>query len=421
MKIYKFGGASVKDANAVKNVYEILKNSDRNNLLVVISAMGKSTNALELVWKSYINQQENTYELLNDVKNYHLNIIQELFENNKDQKLLDEVNNLFVEIEWILEEEPDNNHEFIYDQIVSLGELLSTRIVASYLNYKGLNSQWLDVRNYLKSDNHYREANINWEETKSQILPEIPKIAKDKILITQGFLACTSENYTTTLGREGSDYTAAIFANILDAESVTIWKDVPGVLTADPKLFSNAVKLNDIPYAEAIEMTYYGATVIHPKTIKPLQNKKIPLYVKPFLSPNEDGTAVGRKESVEFNVPIIIVKKNQILISFSTNDFSFIAENNLSEIIGSISNFDIKINTMQNSAMSYSICIDDNEKVEKLIAHLKPKYKIVYNKEIELITIRHYNNQVIEEFLKSNTLLLEQRSRSTIQLVLKSK
>ncbi len=420
MKIYKFGGASVKDAAAVRNVYELLKDSERKNLLVVISAMGKSTNALELVWKAYIQHSENAYDLLNDVRRYHLEIVNELFD-KEDEALLNEINNLFVEIEWVLEEEPDQNHDFIYDQIVSLGELLSTRIVAAYLNSKDIETEWLDVRNYLKSDNHYREANINWSESEELVIKEIPKLAEEKLLITQGFIACTSENYTTTLGREGSDYTAAIFANVLDAESLTIWKDVPGVLTADPKLFSNAVKLDDIPYAEAIEMTYYGATVIHPKTIKPLQNKKIPLYVKPFLSPLESGTAVGKKENVEFKHPIIIVKKNQLLISFSTNDFSFIAENNLSEIIGVISNFDIKINTMQNSAMSFSICIDDNDKAEKLIALLKPKYKIVYNKEIELITIRHYNNEVIDEFLSTYILLLEQRSRSTIQLVLKSK
>lgn len=418
MRVYKFGGASVKDAEAVKNVYEILRKEEQNNLVVVISAMGKTTNALEEVWKAYINNDSTLSEKVEIVRSYHLKMISELFDKS-NQELSDEINNLFVELEWILEEEPDENKDFIYDQIVSLGELLSTRILEAYLRSHQLNTKWIDARNYLKSDNQYREAGIDWELSKSLIDEDLPKILDSHIIITQGFIACTSENYTTTLGREGSDYTAAIFANILNAESVTIWKDVPGVLTADPKIFEGAIKLDDIPYAEAIEMTYYGATVIHPKTIKPLQNKKIPLLVKPFLAPNESGTAVGRKETVEFKSPIIILKKNQKLISFSTNDYSFIAENNLSEIIGHISKLGIKINTMQNSAMTFSICVDNTEKSELLIELLRPRYKIMYNDEIQLITIRHYNEEIIKEFLAKHQLMLEQRSRSTIQLVLK--
>lgn len=418
MKVYKFGGASVKDAAAVKNVFEILKNENQNNLLVVISAMGKTTNALEEIWKSYINRSEDIDQKLEIVKSYHQNMIDELF-SSKNKEVSDEVNNLFVELEWILEEEPDENKDFIYDQIVSLGELLSTRIVEAYLRENGLSTKWVDARNYLKSDNNYREANIDWDSTTSSIEEGLPQQLHNHILITQGFIACTSENYTTTLGREGSDYSAAIFANILNAESLTIWKDVPGVLTADPKLFDFAIKLNDIPYAEALEMTYYGATVIHPKTIKPIQNKRIPMYVKPFLSPQEAGTAIGRKENVEFNHPIVIVKNNQKLISFSTNDFSFIAENNLSEIIGLIGKLHIKINTMQNSAMTFSICIDDSEKADLLIELMKSKYKIMYNDGIQLVTIRHYNEAIIKDFLSKHQLILEQRSRSTIQLVLK--
>lgn len=418
MKVYKFGGASVKDAAAVKNVFEILKNENQNNLLVVISAMGKTTNALEEIWKSYINRSEDIDQKLEIVKSYHQNMIDELF-SSKNKEVSDEVNNLFVELEWILEEEPDENKDFIYDQIVSLGELLSTRIVEAYLRENGLSTKWVDARNYLKSDNNYREANIDWDSTTSSIEEGLPQQLHNHILITQGFIACTSENYTTTLGREGSDYSAAIFANILNAESLTIWKDVPGVLTADPKLFDFAIKLDDIPYAEALEMTYYGATVIHPKTIKPIQNKRIPMYVKPFLSPQEAGTAIGRKENVEFNHPIVIVKKNQKLISFSTNDFSFIAENNLSEIIGLIGKLHIKINTMQNSAMTFSICIDDSEKADLLIELMKSKYKIMYNDGIQLVTIRHYNEAIIKDFLSKHQLILEQRSRSTIQLVLK--
>lgn len=418
MKIYKFGGASVKDSTAVKNVYDILKNEQQSNLLVVISAMGKTTNALEEVWKSYINSSNDIDEKIASVKSYHQSMIQELFKGGNSE-VSDEVNNLFVELEWILEEDPDENKDFIYDQIVSLGELLSTRIVEAYLREKGLSTKWIDARSYLKSDNNYREANIDWDESKSSIENDLKKQLSNQILITQGFIACTSENYTTTLGREGSDYSAAIFANLLNAESLTIWKDVPGVLTADPKLFDFAIKLDDIPYAEAVEMTYYGATVIHPKTIKPLQNKKIPMYVKPFLAPHESGTAIGRKDTVDFNSPIVIVKNNQKLISFSTNDFSFIAENNLSEIIGLIGKLHIKINTMQNSAMTFSICIDDSEKGNLLIELLKSKYKIVYNDAIQLVTIRHYNESIINDFLNKHKLILEQRSRSTIQLVLR--
>ncbi len=418
MRIYKFGGASVKDSQAVKNVFEILQKEDQKNLVVVISAMGKTTNALEEVWKAYLNNDAELSSKVDVVKQYHQNMISELFAAVQNE-VSDEVNNLFVELEWILEEEPDENKDFIYDQIVSLGELLSTRIVEAYLRASGLKTKWIDARSYLKSDNQYREAGIDWDLSSDLINNELPKILENNIIITQGFIACTSENYTTTLGREGSDYTAAIFANILNAESVTIWKDVPGVLTADPKIFEGAVKLDDIPYAEAIEMTYYGATVIHPKTIKPLQNKKIPLLVKPFLAPTESGTAVGRKENVEFKDPIVILKKSQKLISFSTNDFSFIAENNLTEIIGTISKLGIKINTMQNSAMTFSICIDDTEKSVLLIELLKSKYKIMYNDNIQLVTIRHYNEAIIQEFLSKHQLMLEQRSRSTIQLVLK--
>lgn len=418
MRIYKFGGASVKDSQAVKNVFEILQKEDQKNLVVVISAMGKTTNALEEVWKAYLNNDTELSSKVDIVKQYHQNMISELFAAVHNE-VSDEVNNLFVELEWILEEEPDENKDFIYDQIVSLGELLSTRIVEAYLRASGLKTKWIDARSYLKSDNQYREAGIDWDLSTDLINDELPKILENNIIITQGFIACTSENYTTTLGREGSDYTAAIFANILNAESVTIWKDVPGVLTADPKIFEGAVKLDDIPYAEAIEMTYYGATVIHPKTIKPLQNKKIPLLVKPFLAPTESGTAVGRKENVEFKDPIVILKKSQKLISFSTNDFSFIAENNLTEIIGTISKLGIKINTMQNSAMTFSICIDDTEKSVLLIELLKSKYKIMYNDNIQLVTIRHYNEAIIQEFLSKHQLMLEQRSRSTIQLVLK--
>ena len=418
MKIFKFGGASVKDAEAVKNVCNILKTYQNDKILVVISAMAKTTNALEEVWKAYINQDDSLKSKVKLVEDFHYQMIDELFTKNK-QAILDDVNNVFVELEWIVEEEPLDEKFYLYDQIVSLGELLSTKIVEAYLRESGIQSVWLDARAYIKTDNHYREGKVDWDKTKEAIQAEIPIYIDKKIIITQGFIGCTSENFTTTLGREGSDYTAAIFANCLDAESVTIWKDVPGVLTADPKLFPNATKLDDIPYAEAIEMTYYGASVIHPKTIKPLQNKKIPLYVKAFLQPENPGTCVGKKDNVVFSEPIIIVKKNQKLLSISTLDFSFIAEENLSEITGLISKHSIKINTMQNSAMTFSCCVDDDDQVESLIKDISSKYKVFYNTPLELYTIRHYNNDVINELTKGKELILEQRSRSTIQLVLR--
>lgn len=419
MKVFKFGGASVKDAEAVKNVCYILKKYQDEKILVVISAMAKTTNALEEVWKAYLQQDPSLNDKINLVKSFHFKMIDELFTSNKS-KIEDEINNLFVELDWIVEEEPQDDKSYLYDQIVSLGELVSTKITAAYLNECGINAMWIDARAYIQTDNHYREGKVDWEKTNAFINASIPNYLKEKkLLITQGFIGCTSENFTTTLGREGSDYSAAIFANCLNAESVTIWKDVPGVLTADPKYFPDAIKLDDIPYAEAIEMTYYGASVIHPKTIKPLQNKGIPLYVKAFSDPEAEGTAVGKKDSVVFDNPIIIVKKNQKLLSISTIDFSFIAEENLSEIIGLMSKHSVKINTMQNSAMTFSCCVDNDESVDTLIADISKKYKVFYNFPLELVTIRHYNNEIIDTILRGKELLLEQRSRSTIQLVIR--
>lgn len=418
MRVFKFGGASVKDAAAVKNVCEILSSYAGEKVLVVISAMAKTTNALEEVWKAYLSGDASLQDKVQIVRDFHFNMIDELF-GLEGSKIKDEVSNVFVELDWIIEEEPQDAKNYLYDQIVSLGEILSTKIVAAYMQYKGMQCSWADARAYIQTDNTYREGKVDWEKTRSFIQKELPSALKKKIIITQGFIGCTSENFTTTLGREGSDYSAAIFANCLDAESVTIWKDVPGVLTADPKLFPNAQKLEHIPYAEAIEMTYYGASVIHPKTIKPLQNKKIPLYVKAFSDPSKEGTCVGLKDNVVFDKAIIIVKKEQKLLSISTLDYSFIAEENLSELFGIISKHGIKINTMQNSAMTFSCCIDNDDKVEALISDVSTKYKVYYNDGLELVTIRHYDETVIKEILQGKELLLEQRSRSTIQLVLR--
>jgi aspartate kinase len=418
MQVFKFGGASVKDAGGVKNVYRIIEQYQQEKLLVVISAMGKTTNALEALTRSYIGQSDETPRLLQEIKDYHAGIIQELFE--ATDPVHDEIANVYVELEWILEEEPHDDDDYIYDQIVSTGEILSTRIVAAYLRKMGLKARWVDARGYIQTDNTYREGNVDWETTAQLINRDLRSVLEQEIIITQGFIGGTSENYTTTLGREGSDYSAAIFASCLDAEAVTIWKDVPGVLNADPKLFPDTRKYGQLPYAEALEMTYYGATVIHPKTIKPLQNKKILLQVKPFLAPEETGTVIGKEESVVFDVPAVILKKNQILLSVTTKDFSFIAETNLSAIFAAFAEHQVKINTMQNSAMTFSCCVDDEpQKTDTLIELLKKEYKVLYNRGLELLTIRHYTNEMIERLTKDRQILIEQRSRNTVQYVLK--
>lgn len=420
MQVFKFGGASVKDAEGIKNVYKIIERHKNENLIIVISAMGKTTNALEEVAEDFFQHKNTQLTLLSSIKQYHINIIIDLFGEN-DKEILDEIENCFVELEWILEEEPHTDYGFVYDQIVSMGEILSTKIIYAYLKSKALPVRWIDARSYIQTDNSYREGKVDWKESEFLIQRDLKTILDKEIIITQGFIGGTSENYTTTLGREGSDYSAAIFASCLNASAVTIWKDVPGVLNADPKLFPETERFDQLPYAEALEMTYYGATVIHPKTIKPLQNKHILLYVKPFQSPEEKGTVIGQLDVVSFDIPAIILKNNQILISISTKDFSFIAETNLSFIFGMFAYHKIKINTMQNSAMTFSCCVDyDPFKVDKLIEQLSKDYKVLYNKDLQLITIRHYNDSIIKKITEGKTTLMEQRSRNTLQLVLRN-
>lgn len=418
MQVYKFGGASVKDAQSVRNVAKILELHQGNGLTVVISAMGKTTNALEKIAEAYVKGETATaIALLNELKDFHYTILSELIEKT-DSPLHDELSNVFVEVDWVLEEEPHPSYAFIYDQIVSIGELASTKIVSGYLQSKGIQNTWVDARNYLQTDNTYREGRIDWEKTEMLIRKDFPKILEKHCIITQGFIGGTSENFTTTLGREGSDYSAAIIASCLNAQSLTIWKDVPGVLNADPKLFPDTHKFDDIPYAEAIEMTYYGATVIHPKTIKPLQNKGIPLYVRPFLSPLEKGTAIGLVEHTAFEYPVIIVKKSQILLSIATRDLSFIAEEHLSSIFKIVADQQVKINLMQNSALSFSICVDeDTFKVPALIKQLQERFKVKYNEHLQLITVRHYSEAFMQRLLADKKLVLEQRSRNTVQLI----
>ena len=417
MQVYKFGGASVKDSDGIKNLAHILTLNPNQQLLIVISAMGKTTNALENLAKSYFYQKDNVYEIFNEVKKYHFEILHQLF-NDPKHPAFDEITNTFVEIDWIIEDEPVDGFDFIYDQIVSIGELVSTRIVSQYLNSIGIKNLWVDARSYIQTDNTYREGKIDWDKTEELIQKNLTPILNRQIAITQGFIGNTSENFTTTLGREGSDYTAAIFASCLNAEAVTVWKDVDGILNADPKLFTDCVKFDELSYSEAIEMTYYGATVIHPKTIKPLQNKHIPLYVKPFLAPTESGTVI-KEAQINIQTPIVIVKKNQVLATLSTRDLSFVTENHLRDIFKAFADVNIKVNTMQTSALSFSVCFDDDQaKFDTLQKLMQVEFKLKFNTGLKLITIRHANEQSIKKYI-TTAIYLEQKSRNTAQFVLK--
>ncbi len=435
MKVFKFGGASVKDAKAVKNVADILKFFPKENILVVVSAMGKMTNALERLTdaifypaKNAGDKKEDASKVLAEIKKYHFDIIEELFP-SKDHPIYNEISNTFVELDWAVDDTPTENYNYEYDKIVSLGEIVSTKIVHAYLKEAGLNSKWKDVRDFIQTDNTYREGKVDWELTQTLVNEHLMTAIKsplegDKrddgaIIVTQGFIGGTSENFTTTLGREGSDYTAAILAYTTNAESVTIWKDVPGVLNADPKWFDETKKLDQISYQDAIELAYYGATVIHPKTIKPLQNKKIPLLVKSFLNPSEKGTIINEIQS-PLPIPCFIFKVNQVLISISPKDFSFIAEENFSDIFNLFSERQVKVNVMQNSAISFSVSVDaDERKLPDLIKTLQKQYRVLYNDNLELITIRYYDQATIDRVAIDKKILLEVKSRYTVQLVVK--
>jgi len=420
MEVYKFGGASVMNANAVKNLAGIIKQSGHKNLLIVVSAMGKMTNKLEELSNAYNFGQDDTHELLEEIKTYHYQIINDLFPDHQ-HPVYNDVANTFVEIEWLLEEEASDAPDYIYDQIVSVGELISTKIVAAYLNEDGTPAKWVDARNFVHTDNTYREGKVDWDKTEAEIKKNLLPIVSQSIAVTQGFIGNTSENFTTTLGREGSDYSAAIFTSCLDAEALTIWKDVPGVLNADPKWFDQTERIPQLSYHDAIELTYYGATVIHPKTIKPLQNKNIPLYVRSFIQPDGEGTEINGLIS-KLPVPSFIFKVNQVLISILPKDFSFIIEENLSDIFSLFHQHKIKVNTMLNSAISFSVSVDeDEEKISKLIADLSVRYKVKYNKKLELVTIRYYNQDTINRVTVNKDILLEVKSRHTCQIVMKDK
>ena len=416
MQVFKFGGASVKNAEAVKNVAHILSLHGDEKILVVVSAMGKTTNELEKIVEGYINKSDDLKAQIAALKKYHTDIVNQLFEES-NPSLNESLEKIFGYLEKRLTIPPSDNFDLNYDQIVPVGELLSTKIIASYLNLISDLCQWVDARKLILTDSRFRKANIDWELTEMAIQG---LDWEQNILVTQGFIGGTKGNFMTTLGREGSDFTAAIFANALNAKSVTIWKDVPGVLNADPKYFNNTEKLEEISYKEAIELAYYGASVIHPKTIKPLQNKKIPLYVKSFLNPEETGTVISENFEKDGLIPCYIFKTNQVLVSFSTKDFAFISEKHISQIFDTLYGLGLEVNTMQNSAINFSINTSfEKNKLEALMKVLENQYVIKYNDGLDLLTIRHYNDEIIKVLTKGRKILLEQRSRNTVRLLMR--
>jgi aspartate kinase len=419
MKVFKFGGASVKDAEGIKRVAEILRHYSTEQLVIVISAMGKTTNAMEEVINAHAKQTGKAHTLYEGVKEAHYAIMRDLFD--ATDEVFASVHDTFVEGEWVLDETPNPNFDYMYDQIICMGELVSTKIVAGYLNKAGLPTQWLDARDVITTDETWREGWVNWDKTRPNITKTIPPLlAKGGFVLTQGFIGSTNDNATTTLGREGSDYSAAIFAHCLDAEAMMIWKDVPGVLNADPRLFENTVKLDRLSYREAIEMTYYGASVIHPKTIKPLQNKSIPLFVKSFLDMHAPGTEIS-SDVDDVYPPIVVVEKNQSLLHISTKDYSFVAEHHLARLFTLLAEYRIFVNSMQNTAISFSICVPNvSDRIEKFTHAIQDEFRVKREDNLELVTVRHFTEDQVNNLKRGKVVLFEERIRQTLQMVLSS-
>lgn len=420
MKVFKFGGASVNSADAVRNMAQIVKQhlTAGEPLVVVVSAMGKTTNLLEKLVPG-VTPKEDAARLRQQLENYHREIAYALMPDNKDVQ--NDISTILVRFDATIKQlqKGKGEYNYSYDQTVSNGEVLSTTIIAHYLNGIGVKTMLADARQLIITDDHYREGHVDWEFTKGTCRLMMDAAKGYDVVLTQGFIGSVkNSDKTTTLGREGSDYSAAIMAYCLDAESVTIWKDVPGFLNADPKYFDDTVKIGQIPYNEAIELAYYGASVIHPKTVKPIQNKGIPLYIRSFVTPESEGSAVGNYHAISPETPLYIVKNDQILLSILPRDYSFIAEDNLQVIFGILNELGIRVNLMQNSALSFSICIDNNpQRVGVLIERLKSMFRVRYNENLQLITIRYYTQEVIDSIVGGRPILLEQRSRSTEQII----
>jgi aspartate kinase len=419
MQVFKFGGASVKDAASIKNVAAIMGDHAKEKTVVVVSAMGKTTNRLEDLVNAYFFRKDNAGSILEEIKARHLLVAGELIADKK-HKLYSDLENVFVEIQWAIEEDPAFSYDQHYDQIVSQGEILSSRIVSAWLNESGVRNLWTDARGLIQTDNTYREGKVDYELSQEMVDRQLMSaFSRQNIIVTQGFIGGTSENYTTTLGREGSDYSAALLAYFAGANKVVIWKDVPGLLNADPKYFSDTKKIDEISFHDAIELSYYGASVIHPKTIKPLQNRSIPLYIKSFLSPVDPGTLISDNDK-RVSVTSFIFKEKQILISIQPKDFSFIAEDNLSRIFQLFAKHHVRVNMMQQAAISFSVCADNDQlRTGPLMNELKEEFRVLYNDEVQLMTIRNYNQETIDALSEGKTVLLEQRSRHTCQLVMK--
>lgn len=419
MKVFKFGGASVNSAEAIRNVAEIVRQYLETPLVVVISAMGKTTNLLEKVVPGVPASDNERRKLLQQNTDYHLSIADSLFA-DKGDPTFGRLRELFGQLDEVSARKA-TNYNFDYDQTVSFGELISTTLISGYLNSVGISNVWVDVRDVIRTNENYREGIVDFDTTRRQANSQL-STHNSQLVITQGFIAGTAAGTTTTLGREGSDYSASILSYCLDADNMTIWKDVPGFLNADPKFFANTIKINKIPFNEAIELAYYGASVIHPKTVKPIQNKGIQLNIKSFLDPSANGSVIGPFDSIEPLTPLYIFKNNQILISIQPKDFSFIAEENLQTIFAVLAELNIRVNLMQNSALSFSLCLDYNEiLLDKIRERLESQFRLVYNTGLQLITIRYYNQQIIDEIVDGRTILLQQRSRTTTQLLVDSK
>lgn len=415
MKIYKFGGASIKDVEGIKNVGNILKQNSLSEAVIVVSAMGKMTNAFEKVVEAVIQSTDLTPSL-NFIKNYHYEVVEDLFDEDTATKR--HVAQLFLHLEQEISTLKTDNYDFVYDQIVSYGELLSTTIVSDYLNTIGIKNRWLDARNLIKTDNTFRDAKVNWKLSQERIQEDIQS---NQVYLVQGFLGGTTEGDTTTLGREGSDYTAGIFAYCLDAEDVVIWKDVAGVMNADPRVFSKTTVLNEISYEETIEMAFYGASVVHPKTIQPLKRKRIPLFVKSFLNPHKTGTKVSNGMSLNPNVPCYILKKNQILVSIASKDFSFIVEDNVRQIFQWLHEYQLNVSLIQNSAISFSVCLDNKfRKFDQFLDKIKVAFDVEYHENVDLYTIRHFTPEAVKEIESKGVRLLRQTTQETTQIVIAS-
>ncbi|HAW05582.1 MAG TPA: aspartate kinase [Saprospirales bacterium] len=417
LQVWKFGGASISNPDLVENVGSIVKNYLKTNAVIVTSAKGKTTNALETLVKAYMSESDEANKILEEIKQDHFQYAQALC--GVGHPILNELNDLFVEIEWILEDPVIDPYDYVYDQIVSIGELASTKVVSQYFVDQGIKANWLDIRDVILTDNRHREARVDWEITQKRSNKIKTLLESYDVIVTQGYIASSSENFTTTLGREGSDYTAAILSYCLDADSMHIWKDVPGILTGDPRLFKEVIKIDRLSYKEAVEMTYYGAKVIHEKTIKPLQNKNIPLFVRPFYTPEKDGTLISAEDPIGYP-PVIVVNADQVLLHISTNDFSFVGEHHLGDLFTLFAKHRIRVNMMRNTAISFTVCTNNRPgRIKAFEAELGDQYTLQKDSDLKLITIRHYTEDVVNSFTIGKLVLFQERLKNTVHIVVK--